>query len=1498
MKTYLFSLFSLFVTICFSQVPGTIYQRVQGTLGQKVLDSNNDGFISVTSSGFTSNDYGLNSELKMIALPVFEVEPINDLNTGSGGGHTDIASAGTNQSCYILKKSVDGINYLVIRFRLGGASTASKGYSLLIDSDGVFGTALSSNNLGFDREIVYETGNNGRIAIYKHELNNAGQLLASYNVNEYAQRSVAYSTVGGNLDYFYDFFVPLSAVDANNLVRFTAATVTSAGSGVLGTISDYNGIDDVKFGNNSLLLQQLIINAFPSVTFDALDENFDSSNWIVKTAAPIVNSGILTTSNSISGTSTETNGTSIKVYKNGVQIGTTSVSSNAWSLSSVSGLSTGDLITSKATASGKSESNASPEIVVSQVQECFLASPEITNRSSNNILGTWSGAVTPNGSNVRIQLYTQTDENTITLFSHTNYFVQSNGTFSVPSGLNTNVFNETNFICKAILVSSGCNSNYSNVSIKSSGNTNAIGVITTTPSFVTTTINQLPTAQNIIVKNNASYPVFLILYVNGIEVSRTQTTIASQSNHTFTVAALMENDLVSARAQGSGTTPNYWLSAVSTTLTVQLQNPDQSIVPTINGTYIAGSNTTVSGYSLEPSGTDIMLYKGGVLFGSTTVNIYGNWQITGLTLSTNDVLTAKAKAVSKSISNASSSVTVKASAPSAPTLINDYTVGSTQISGSSGLGTIRVYLNGEEVGSTNATGSWSITVDSNALYRDVVITAKNEVDGILSSASNSKTVTGVGGFCITLSDGSAFPSTINSGQTLNVKITAIQGTTCPGSTFSGFTGTVNLSSNVLISPEVSGTFVNGVWTGAISFGGTGSVTLTALNSIDPVAKGTAITTIQNNALWVGGISTDFNTAGNWSGNYVPSSGANITFDDAVQRDLHLDSSRIIGDLNFNSTDHTYKFVVGSNTIEVRGSIVNASSNKAFTTNDNSKITIAGYGASGAIYFSSNATLDEFVLNRTNTGSIAIGNAIRILAKLHIIQGALTTNGNITLASSVDKTAVVPSVEGSISGNVTVENFIPARRAFRFISPSVTTTTSINANWQEGVINTSTTNNLNPNSGYGTHITGNGQNGLDATQTTNYSMYTYNNVSSSWSSVGNTLSNSLSAGAAYRMLIRGDRSINLNSNTPTATTTILRATGQLHVGDFTISSNNLNQTSNSYSFIGNPYQSKVNMKEVLKGSGFQNQVWYWNSRVGSRGAYVSVDFTGDNDLVISGVGNSRIVAPGAAFFIRKQGSTTSSIVFKEAHKLSTTSDASVFRQQAREASNFDKINIALYDRNSALSNTILDGLLLVFKSGLNSELDPTDMPKIPNLDEDLFVNYENSAISIDKRNYPDIAEIIQLGIAKYRYTAYKLVFDLTQYSNLTPYLFDDHLNSYVQLQPGTINTYNFDVNPQIVSSINQSRFKIVYQPSNLSSEDFWNDIAIYPNPTKIGNQLYIKGITDGEIIVYNMLGQKIPTQITTIENSMQVMPLGNIQKGVYFVTILAQGKQKQLKWIIE
>ena len=44
--------------------------------------------------------------------------------------------------------------------------------------------------------------------------------------------------------------------------------------------------------------------------------------------------------------------------------------------------------------------------------------------------------------------------------------------------------------------------------------------------------------------------------------------------------------------------------------------------------------------------------------------------------------------------------------------------------------------------------------------------------------------------------------------------------------------------------------------------------------------------------------------------------------------------------------------------------------------------------------------------------------------------------------------------GSISGDVEVERFIKAKRAFRLVSSPLNTGTSIRENWQEGVNNTS------------------------------------------------------------------------------------------------------------------------------------------------------------------------------------------------------------------------------------------------------------------------------------------------------------------------------------------------------------------------------------------------------------------------------------------------------------
>ena len=116
------------------------------------------------------------------------------------------------------------------------------------------------------------------------------------------------------------------------------------------------------------------------------------------------------------------------------------------------------------------------------------------------------------------------------------------------------------------------------------------------------------------------------------------------------------------------------------------------------------------------------------------------------------------------------------------------------------------------------------------------------------------------------------------------------------------------------------------------------------------------------------------------------------------------------------------------------------------------------------------------------------------------------------------------ISGTITGNVTIERFVPARRAFRFVSSPVTTSTSILENWQE---------NGSSSSGFGTHITGSttGENGFYATPSGNPSLFTYDNsvITPALTPISDTDMNTLTAGEAYLLFVRGDRTIDVTSN---------------------------------------------------------------------------------------------------------------------------------------------------------------------------------------------------------------------------------------------------------------------------------------------------------------------------------------------------------------------------------
>jgi hypothetical protein len=939
-----------------AQTPGLIYKQASSALGKSVLDPNGDGFISATAAGFSgTTDFGAGSELSLISMPIMEGEPDSDLTTGSNGGHTDLVSNtnGTQQTSYIGVKTVNGVKYLIVRIRIGGASTASKGYSLLIDTDGVFGT-FSGNNPGFEKEVVLETGNNGRVAIYTHTpANQTTSLAASYAVDEYHQRSVAASTVNSSLDYFYDFFVPFSGlgISESDLIRFTAATITSAGSGISGTVSDFNGIDDKKYGNNRSLLMSLIINAFPAATLAQLSNpNFVFA--LPKTPAPTVNGGILTSATSISGTSTEANGTVITVYKNGTQLGsTTTVSNNAWTLTGVSGLVVGDVLTAKALAANKTLSEVSNSVAVTAVSvpSCYTPRPVINfvSNSGNitaNVSWTPPTGMSFSANSVRIRIFKQTGVNTfVHTFANGSEFqyYPTTGTMTYALGGNGNF--DGSLVAEAIW--NDCSSGYSNT-INFYNSSVITTNVTIAPTVTTDPINVVVGSQTISVKNNHGANAVLTLYSNGSLIG-TSSVISTTNSATFSISGLSSGDRITARAQGQSSSD--LISVLSNEVVVganQQNTPTQA--PIITGTYTAGTGKTITGTSVEPAGTTITVYKGPTLIGTVTVSAFSTWELTNQTLATSDVLTAYAKAGSKSISVVSNSVTVQASAPSAPTVTGTYSVGATSISGVSGNTLVNVYVDGSIIGTaTPSSGSWTLSgLSSTVLYRGAVIYATNVVNGIESAISNTVTVIGVASFAITRANGQAL-GTIVSGDVLPIKIVAMDGNNGSGNAFSAFNGNVTLSAQlpVILGGGSTGNFTSGQLGGGngnnkeISLGGAGtSQKVFVSNPNDPSAYGEATINVTE-ALWKGTTGNSasnqaHNVAGNWTHNSVPIKGARVKFAPDVLQDMVLETEYEWESIDLDNANsrHSYNIVLKGHDLTVK-SILNRGNSVVKTTGE-------------------------------------------------------------------------------------------------------------------------------------------------------------------------------------------------------------------------------------------------------------------------------------------------------------------------------------------------------------------------------------------------------------------------------------------------------------------------------------------------------------------------------------------------------------------------------------
>ena len=502
---------------------------------------------------------------------------------------------------------------------------------------------------------------------------------------------------------------------------------------------------------------------------------------------------------------------------------------------------------------------------------------------------------------------------------------------------------------------------------------------------------------------------------------------------------------------------------------------------------------------------------------------------------------------------------------------------------------------------------------------------------------------------------------------------------------------------------------------------------------------------------------------------------------------------------------------------------------------------------------------------------------------------LTVENGGVLTFKSDASGFGQLESGSVSGNVTVERFIPAgdnnKRAFRFLASSVNSTNFIRDNWQEkgrnNVIN------------LGTHITGStidGNKGFDGTTSGQASLLMFDNGTQTWGSIDNTDNTNLETGKAYNLFVRGDRSIDLTSSSQTPTNTTLRATGSLVTGnvDFTTTSTPQLATGNEeWNFIGNPYQSIVDFTALTITDVKSTFFYAWNPNENTNGKYELYDNTVSTP--------SPMIQPGQSFFVQNSTTATSPLItFTEAAKNTSGTVTTVFDDNSLAIADLE-----LYDAN----NSKLDVMLFRFESGANNGIDDFDAGKLGNPNENLASVNTNTLLALERRDIPQQDEIIPLQIEQYQFTQYEFKLNTANWDdNIDVYILDDYLNTQTLIDDSQV--YSFNIDSSIPESVASDRFSLIFDNTTLGVNDnsFGDNFSLYPNPTQDGlfsiktQNLNAKNV---DISIHNLMGQQHLKQEYEVEsNGVININARDLSAGVYMIKLHQDNKNFTTKLIIQ
>jgi len=571
------------------------------------------------------------------------------------------------------------------------------------------------------------------------------------------------------------------------------------------------------------------------------------------------------------------------------------------------------------------------------------------------------------------------------------------------------------------------------------------------------------------------------------------------------------------------------------------------------------------------------------------------------------------------------------------------------------------------------------------------------------------------------------------------------------------------------------------------------------------------------------------------------------------------------------------------------------------------------GSSGGLNPGKSIFVEEGTVTLSNTNTIS-DVVVRDGATL-ILEGAITLNGDFANFGSVifrsdEKVTAALGPFDAINRELVgtgyqIERFIPSNnRAFRYLSSSVNTTSSINDNWQEGVNNTGTVdvdplNNLNPQPGFGTHITGSetGLNGFDATLTGNPSMFEWDVTNQEWDPIPNTDNETFTAGTPYSILIRGDRSTNLNSNSAVGPATTLRTTGRLVVGSRNVG--NLASNVGGFSLIGNPYQAKVNLQTLLasgNATGVSSQFAYiYDPTLGSVGGYATVDLS-DGSSLPAASGANQFLEPNQSFFVETTG-PSQVVLFREPYKTTAIANNTTFSLPE----DLTNLSINLYAEDVALP---IDAVKVKFRVDGNNAKDTLDATKVWNYEEYFAIDRNPIYMSIESRAMPTAQDSIQIYFGNAQRTNYRFEVEPKNFSGAEVYVYDRYLDTKTEILNNTTTSIPFQMDSSIPESIATNRFVFKFEEVTLSDDEnqLNTGVLVYPNPVKNGyftvsHQQAFDG-SDVDLKLFDLQGRMVIDKKIKNAPQVEVNLESNLSSGVYLLKLSDGNLSKTMKLIID